>query len=75
VRAAREYLRNRSLFYLHISSFQPCLALPYKLRKEAFMPNRKAKERKMERKSKNAAIKKYKRNIKKLKKEKKNEQN
>ena len=39
------------------------------------MPNRKAKERKMERKSKNAAIKKYKRNIKKLKKEKRNEQN
>ena len=37
------------------------------------MPNRKAKERKMERKSKHAAIKKYKRDLKKLKKEKRNE--
>ena len=37
------------------------------------MPNRKAKERKMERKRKHAAIKKYKRDLKKLKKEKRNE--
>ena len=37
------------------------------------MPNRKAKERKMDRKAKNLAIKKYKRNLKKLKKEKRDE--
>ena len=38
------------------------------------MPNRKAKERKMDRKAKNLAIKKWKRNQKKLRKEQRNEE-